>query len=80
MSDERLKVLSEEFADPAGSLSWADLHELAELQAAAIKAMQEDLDRKMGRRSDCTICGETVPFVGAVFCSEQCWRTGKDGS
>ena len=47
---------------------------------AKIERLQADLDRKMGRRSDCTICGETVPFVGAVFCSEQCWRTGKDGS
>ncbi len=39
-----------------------------------IEQLQGDLDRRMGRRSDCTVCGEKVPFVGAVFCSEACWR------
>ena len=49
-----------------------------DMRAAAdeIEQLQADLDRKMGRRSDCKVCGEPVPFVGAVFCSEACWRKG----
>ena len=44
--------------------------------AVEIERLRADLDRRMGKRSDCTICGEKVPFVGAVFCSEKCWRKG----
>ncbi len=45
-----------------------------------IEQLQADLDRKMGRRSDCKVCGKTVPFVGAVFCSEKCWRKAEEES
>ncbi len=45
-----------------------------------IERLQADLDRKMGRRSDCKVCGEKVPFVGAVVCSEQCWRKAEEES
>jgi len=34
--------------------------------------LQATLDRRNGLRSDCKLCGDKVPFVGAVFCSEDC--------
>jgi len=57
---------------------WSGTARILRESADEIERLEADLDRKMGRRSDCKACGEKVPFHGAVYCSESCWRTATE--
>lgn len=40
----------------------------------ACKELVRALCRKRGDNNTCIICGKPVPFSGAIYCSEKCWR------
>lgn len=60
--------------------NWAERDNDAEKRAmskedliAENEQLRADLDRRNGKRHDCRVCGNKVPWTGAVFCSEKCW-------
>jgi len=51
--------------------------EMAETILAEIERLQAEIDRRTGKRKDCQVCGEEVPFAGAVFCSVACCKAAE---
>jgi len=64
----------QEASDVGDGAATADLLRRA---IAEIKRLQAEIDRRTGKRRDCQVCGEEVPFVGAVFCSVACCKAAE---
>ncbi len=71
MTPERIARLRQE-ASLLDNYSGFHLRQCLSNALDEIERLQAEIDRRTGKRHDCQVCGERVPFTGFLFCSEKC--------